>query len=417
VAPACKNQSPQKTFVSGLSKNRQLTLLQQSLESLSLCARNDEVRQAAEKVKAIPNAKPLLNFYSAEDNVQDMFPLPQNIIEAGKIAAEEMGRAENWMRNMPGEGLEELKAKIARVIYADRVCSSDLFIMPGVTSTLHFLLDFFGRDLTVAVQEPCYPNFLQELIFADPEKLIFLSTTPENGFSFYPEEMAKANVIYLFQPNNPTGRSWSREELAKWIAIAKNNGSLIIFDRTWSSFQPSQNIFSIYELEEAADTAIELESFSYSSNLSFLRISWMVIPSQIAFKNGSSVQQAWKNYLLTFSRGVSLYDQKIALAALDPSSQAYFKKVRSYYLQNAQILKQTLLEQGFEVYGDSNAPFLWVRQPGKSGAEIAKMMLEKYQILVAKGDIFGPSGTEFVRFITVGPRSFVEQAVQRLNQP
>lgn len=58
------------------------------------------------------------------------------------------------------------------------------------------------------------------------EGVVYMPCTAENNFT---PELPKQHVdmIYLCSPNNPTGTTLSRDELAKWVKYAKENKSII----------------------------------------------------------------------------------------------------------------------------------------------------------------------------------------------
>ena len=44
------------------------------------------------------------------------------------------------------------------------------------------------------------------------------------------------DMIYLCCPNNPTGTTLSRAELAKWVAYARENDAVILFDAAYAAY-------------------------------------------------------------------------------------------------------------------------------------------------------------------------------------
>ena len=58
-------------------------------------------------------------------------------------------------------------------------------------------------------------------------------------------------MIYLCSPNNPTGTTLSRDELAKWVKYAKENKSIILYDAAYSYYITEEDVpHTIYEIEE-----------------------------------------------------------------------------------------------------------------------------------------------------------------------
>src|SRR5690606_29477322 len=92
--------------------------------------------------------------------------------------------------------------------------------------------------------------------------IVYMPTTAENGFvPDLPKE--KVDLVYLCSPNNPTGAAATKEQLARWVAFARERGAVILFDAAYEAFISNPAIpHSIYEVEGADEVAIELRSFS-----------------------------------------------------------------------------------------------------------------------------------------------------------
>lgn len=55
----------------------------------------------------------------------------------------------------------------------------------------------------------------------------------------------------------------SREELAKWVAYARETGAVILFDSAYSAYIREPGLpGSIYEIPGAKEVAVEFKSFS-----------------------------------------------------------------------------------------------------------------------------------------------------------
>src|SRR5438552_6494920 len=92
--------------------------------------------------------------------------------------------------------------------------------------------------------------------------------------------------------------------------------------------------------------------------------------------------------------------------------------ITKFSLDNAKIIKDTLKELGYEVFGGANAPYLWVRFKGQNSWDIFQQFLEKYHIVTTPGAGFGSAGNEFIRLTAFGHRDEILTAVNRLkNRP
>jgi LL-diaminopimelate aminotransferase len=87
-----------------------------------------------------------------------------------------------------------------------------------------------------------------------------------------------------------------------------------------------------------------------------------------------------------------------------------------YYLDNARIIREGLEAIGLRVYGGNNAPYLWVRTPGRldSWAFFDKLLQEAH-VVGTPGAGFGPSGEGYLRLTAFGRRDETEEAVERIK--
>ena len=84
-------------------------------------------------------------------------------------------------------------------------------------------------------------------------------------------------------------------------------------------------------------------------------------------------------------------------------------------MKNAAILHGVCTELGLQVYGGTNAPYVWVRFPGWNSWDIFDLLLEKGHLICAPGSGFGPSGEGFIRLSAFGKRSRIQEGGERLR--
>ena len=89
-------------------------------------------------------------------------PICTAAVEAGKRAAEEMGRADSFRGYGPYEGYGFLREKIVDY-YARRSVRLDLsevFVSEGAKSDVSGILDLFDNSAEVLVPDPVYPVYV-----------------------------------------------------------------------------------------------------------------------------------------------------------------------------------------------------------------------------------------------------------------
>lgn len=255
---------------------------------------------------------------------------------------------------------------------------------------------------------------------AGRENIILMPTTKENNFiPELPKE--KVDIIYLCFPNNPTGTVLPKEELAKWVKYAKENKSLILFDSAYEQFITEENIpHSIYEIEGAKEVAIEFRSFSKTAGFTGVRCAYTVVPKALKgyTKDGEEVilNNLWNRRHTTKFNGVSYITQKGAEAIYSKQGQKEIKENIKYYLENAKIIREGLIEAGFEVYGGIDAPYIWLKTPNNMKSwEFFDELLNKLQIVGTPGEGFGPSGEGYFRLTAFGSKENTLKAMDRIK--
>ncbi len=244
--------------------------------------------------------------------------------------------------------------------------------------------------------------------------------TKENGFiPEFPEETP--DLIFLCFPNNPTGAVATKEELKKWVDYARKNRSIILYDAAYEAFITEEEIpHSIYEIEGAKEVAIEFRSFSKTAGFTGTRCAFTVVPRELMAYDSAGkahpVKPLWNRRQTTKFNGVSYPVQKAAAAIYTPEGKKEIAEVISYYLENARIMKESLLEQDYEVYGGVNAPYIWVKtRDGMNSWEFFDKVLSEANVVGTPGSGFGPAGEGYFRFSAFADRESTIEAMQRIK--
>ena len=169
-------------------------------------------------------------------------PLAASVTEAMHKAVEEQGHKGTFHGYIPSEqGYEFLRDAIRRYYagHGVELDMSEIFISDGAKSDLGNLLDLFSQDNTILVPDPVYPVYVDDNVMAG-RKILYLPATAENGFLPMPDEAPHADIVYICSPNNPTGATYSVEQLKAWVAWAKANDAVILFDAAYECFVPSR---------------------------------------------------------------------------------------------------------------------------------------------------------------------------------
>jgi LL-diaminopimelate aminotransferase len=360
-------------------------------------------------------------------------PLVPSVIEAFHQGVEEMAKAETFKGYGPEQGYAFLRDAIAKNEYVDKgvnVAADEIFVSDGSKCDTGNILEIFGIDNKIAVQDPVYPVYVDTSVMGGRtgikldtgyyEGLIYMPCNAENNFTpALPSE--RADIIYLCYPNNPTGTTVSKDELTKWVQYAKANQSVILFDAAYEAFITQDDVpHSIYEIEGAREVAIEFRSFSKKAGFTGTRLGFIVIPKELkaysANGEAKSLHALWARRHTTKFNGASYPVQRAAAAIYTPEGKKEVQAVIDYYMENARIMRESLAQMGYSVYGGVNAPYVWVKKGETKSWDLFDIFLHEANVVGTPGSGFGPSGETYFRFSAFAQRENVIEAMERLKK-
>ena len=388
--------------------------------------------EIARRVKAFSDANPELADRIIRCGIGDVTePLPPAVVKAMHEGVDEMADRATFKGYGPEQGYEFLRQAIVENQFAGLGISADeVFVSDGSKCDTGNILDIFGKGNTIAITDPVYPVYVDTNVMAGntgdaDEKgayagLVYLPCTAENGFvADVPGD--KADLIYLCFPNNPTGAVATRAQLEAWVAYAKANDAIILFDAAYEAFIQDPSIpRSIFEIEGARDCAIEFRSFSKNGGFTGVRCAYIVIPKTVTGKadDGTRVplHQLWSRRHSTKFNGASYPVQKAAAAVFSEDGKTQVAALIDHYMGNAKLLREACIALGLQVFGGENAPYVWVGCPaGLSSWDMFDKMLNEANVVITPGAGFGAAGEGWFRISAFNSRANVEEVCKRLK--
>ncbi len=346
-------------------------------------------------------------------------PIPSSIIPALMQRAQQLGTKEGYSGYGPEQGEQLLREHIVQQLYPNWVEAEEVFISDGSKCDIGRLQILFGNQASVAVQNPTYPVYVDTSVIVGQthsKELIHLTCHPENQFFPDLNQIPPVDILYFCSPNNPTGAAASYDQLTQLVNFAKQHRSILVYDAAYAWYIQEPHLpRSIYAIKGAREVAIELGSFSKMAGFTGVRLAWSIVPKELTFEDGHPLHQDWKRIHSTFFNGASNLAQAGGLAALQPAGIQAMHELKTFYMENAQLLKTTFQELGYSVYGGINAPYLWVKFPIENSWEAFEFLLEKAHIICTPGSGFGEAGEGFLRFSAFGHRTTIQEAVSRLH--
>lgn len=358
-------------------------------------------------------------------------PLPKFIAKAMADYSMSLSTLEGYSGYGDEQGNSALRAKIAEVWYKGMATPDEVFISDGAKCDIARIQTLFGSKVKVAVQDPSYPVYVDgSVIICAAGKntgkgykgVTYMPCVPENNFFPDLSKIKKNSLIYFCSPNNPTGACATKEDLKKLVDFANTNGCIIIYDAAYREFIRDEKLpKTIFEIEGSRTCAIEINSFSKPAGFTGVRLGWSIVPNELKFADGTSVNRDWNRVMTTLFNGASNVAQAGGLACLEPEGLKAMKDVIDYYLVNAKKIEETLKGENFrkigvEIYSTGNSPYVWAKFPGKKSWDVFDTILDKCHIVTTPGSGFGPSGESFIRFSSFGHQDDVNEACGRLSK-
>lgn len=342
-------------------------------------------------------------------------PTPPHIIEALQQAAEDPANH----RYPETEGLPEFREAVAR--WYDRRHGVSLDPETEVVSLIgskegigHLPLCLIDPgDLAISTS-PGYPVYEVATMFAGGETLA-LPLREEDGWlprldEVSDDDAARAQLLWLNYPNNPTGAIADHAFFERAVAWAKQHDVAIAHDLAYSDVCfDGYEAPSILEVDGARDVAIEFNSLSKTFNMTGWRIAMAVGNAELV-----GVLRRVKSNL---DSGVAQAVQQMAIAALDGPRDAIDGHNAIYQARRDRAV-EVLRELGLHVDPPSASLYVWARLPEgeRSSADYAGRLVEETGVVVTPGVSYGDAGEGYIRISLTLADDRLEEALERLSR-
>jgi LL-diaminopimelate aminotransferase len=357
-------------------------------------------------------------------------PLPPVCVAALHAATDEMAVRTTFKGYGPEQGYAFLREAIQQHDYAARGCpveADEIFVSDGAKCDCGNIQEIFATEgLRLAIPDPVYPVYIDTNVMAGRtgpnvdgrySGVTYLESTPANGY-VPAVPTVPTDLIYLCFPNNPTGAVATRAQLEAWVAYARANRAVILYDSAYESYIRDPAIpHSIYEIPGAREVAIEFRSFSKTAGFTGTRCAYTVVPKSLmgydAAGQAHPLHALWNRRHTTKFNGVAYPIQKAAAAIFTAEGQQQVRAMTDFYLANAALIRTAVTKLGFNCVGGDNAPYIWINV-GRDSWEFFDLLLERAQVVCTPGAGFGRCGEGHVRISAFNSRANVETALARL---
>jgi aminotransferase len=281
----------------------------------------------------------------------------------------------------------------------------------GKTGLVEVVQCLLNPGDTALVPDPGYPDYWSGIELARAV-MEMMPLTAERGFlpdydSISAEAAAKAKLMFLNYPNNPTGAVATGDFFADTVHFAAAHNICVVHDFAYAAIgYEGQKPPSYLMTPGAKENGIEIYTLSKTYNMAGWRVAFAV-------GNASVIESL---NLLQDHMYVSLFGavQEAAKTAL-LSPQTCVRENVARYEARRDILIQGLQRIGWAVEAPRGSFFAWLPVPeGYTSQSFADLLLDEAHVVVAPGIGFGSYGEGYVRVGLVSDEARLAEAVERI---
>lgn len=293
--------------------------------------------------------------------------------------------------------------------------ASEVLVTVGATEAISAsLLSILEPGDKVLMPAPIYPGYEPVITLAQAEP-IYIDTTP-NDFVLTPEMIEgamkehgdKVKAIILNYPSNPTGVTYTREEVKAIADVLKNYPIFVISDEIYSELTYEDQHVSIAEF--IPDQTILINGLSKSHAMTGWRIGFIFGP-KILIAQIIKVHQ----YLVTAASTIS---QKAAVRALiEGMNDAAVMKEE--YRERRDFVYEQMTSFGFEVARPNGAFYIFAKIPAGYLQDSMKFCVDLAQqqaIAIIPGIAFGQEAEGYVRISYAADLATLKEAMKRIGK-
>jgi LL-diaminopimelate aminotransferase len=262
------------------------------------------------------------------------------------------------------------------------------------------------------IPDPYYTVYLtgSTTVGAQPFMLPLLE---QNGFlpdlEAIPRDiLAKARLLWLNYPNNPTAATASRAFFEQAVAFALRHDLVIIHDMAYAEvyfedFRP----LSILQIPGAKEVAVELHSLSKTYNMAGFRVGMLV--------GNPAVVDAVGRLKSNIDSGMFRPVQYAAIVALTLPA-AWIEERNALYRHRRDLLVQGCNAAGMRTQKPLAGLYVWAGVPaGFTSNQFASWLFDETGVFITSGSNFGPAGEGYVRISMTAPDERIATALKRMQ--
>ena len=377
--------------------NKQLDKIQVSL-----------IRQFDQAISEIPG---VLRLTLGEPD----FTTPDHVKEAAKRAIDQN---QSYYTGMSGlMTLRQAASDFVREKYQlDYNPENEILVTIGATEALSATLTaILEEGDKVLLPAPAYPGY-EPIVNLVGAEIVEIDTTG-NGFVLTPEMLEKAileqgdklKAVILNYPANPTGITYSREQLEALADVLRKHEIFVVCDEVYSELTyTEENHVSLGTM--LRDQAIIINGLSKSHAMTGWRLGFIFAPANFTAQLIKSHQ-----YLVTAANTMA---QHAAVEALTVGKNDA-EPMKKEYIQRRDYIMEKMTDFGFEIIKPDGAFYIFAKIPAgydQDSFAFLKDFAHKKAVAFIPGAAFGQYGEGYVRLSYAASMGTIREAMKRLEE-
>lgn len=377
--------------------NKQLDKIQVSL-----------IRQFDQAISEIPG---VLRLTLGEPD----FTTPDHVKEAAKRAIDQN---QSYYTGMSGLlTLRQAASDFVKEKYQlDYAPKNEILVTIGATEALSATLTaILEEGDKVLLPAPAYPGY-EPIVNLVGAEIVEIDTT-ENGFVLTPEMLEKAileqgdklKAVILNYPANPTGITYSREQLEALAAVLRKYEIFVVCDEVYSELTyTGEAHVSLGTM--LRDQAIIINGLSKSHAMTGWRLGLIFAPVAFTAQLIKSHQ-----YLVTAANTMAQHAAVEALTAGKNDAEPMKKE----YIQRRDYIIEKMTALGFEIIKPDGAFYIFAKIPAgynQDSFAFLKDFAQKKAVAFIPGAAFGRYGEGYVRLSYAASMETIKEAMKRLEE-
>ena len=377
--------------------NKQLDKIQVSL-----------IRQFDQAISEIPG---VLRLTLGEPD----FTTPDHVKEAAKRAIDQ---DQSYYTGMSGLlTLRQAASDFVKEKYQlDYNPENEILVTIGATEALSATLTaILEEGDKVLLPAPAYPGY-EPIVNLVGAEIVEIDTT-DNGFVLTPEMLEKAileqgdklKAVILNYPANPTGITYSREQLEALAAVLRKYEIFVVCDEVYSELTyTGENHVSLGTM--LRDQAIIINGLSKSHAMTGWRLGFIFAPANFTAQLIKSHQ-----YLVTAANTMVQHAAVEALTAGKNDAEPMKKE----YIQRRDYIIDKMTDLDFEIIKPDGAFYIFAKIPAgydQDSFAFLKDFAQKKAVAFIPGAAFGQYGEGYVRLSYAASMGTIREAMKRLEE-